>query len=157
MRKAWFAFWLSMPLVLSAAAPPFAQQEVKANVLDDLLRIESRIWTALQTKKLDGALPFLDKTYTGFESEVPGRFDNAEEHYRHQLAALKDVTVHTWEILNPRVQDYGNTAVLTYLGHDTGEDEGEPYEHVWKVTSVYVKRDGGWKIAHYHWSLDTEQ
>ena len=153
MKKVLMAFWLSMFLVVSLAGTSFSQQAS----LDKILQIERKIWTAIQTKKLDDALPHLDKTYTAFESAAQRRFDSVETHKRFLLDVLKDNIIDRWKILDPKLQDYGNTAVLTYLGHDSGKNQDEPYEHIWKVTAVYVKRTSGWKIAHYHWSLVSEQ
>ncbi len=167
MKRAWTAWWLSMFLLVSLAGFSFSQgaskEEVseppapKRGILEVLLKIERNIWTALQNKKLDDAFAYLDKTYTGFESEVQRRFDSPDEHYRYAVESLKDVTIDTWEIVNPKAQVYGNTVILTYLGQDSGKEENKPYEHIWKVTAVYVKGKEGWKIAHYHWSLDSEQ
>ena len=102
MKRAWTAWWLSMFLLVSLAGFSYSQgaskEEVseppapKRGILEVLLKIERNIWTAIQNKKLEDAFPYLDKTYTGFESEVQRRFDSPDEHYRYAVESLKDVT-----------------------------------------------------------------
>ncbi len=157
MKRTWTVLWLSKFLVVSLTGLSFSQQVPNEGILKELLKFERRIWVALETRHLDTVLPILDTAYTGFESEVAKRFNSPQEHQRYRLEALKDVSIDTWEILNPRVQVYGNAAILTYFGHDSGKTKEGPYDHLWKVTAVYFKGKGGWKIVHYHWSLDSDQ
>ena len=61
------------------------------------------------------------------------------------------IPAHRYEMVDPKVQLYGDTAVLTMRYHPTALDgtKGTP----WKATSVYRKRGGEWRIVHAHWSL----
>ncbi len=58
---------------------------------------------------------------------------------------------HTYEIVNPKVQIYGNTAILTFHWEGTMTD-GTPLDG-WKVTSVYQWKEGKWYQVHAHWSV----
>jgi len=54
---------------------------------------------------------------------------------------------------DPRVQVYGNVALLTYVESVSGSWDGKPSRYQGKVTMVYVKQNGVWRGAHYHESL----
>jgi ketosteroid isomerase-like protein len=60
--------------------------------------------------------------------------------------------LHT-EILNPRVQTYGETAILTYnRARSSLRKNGTISNENSKVTRVYVKIDGRWRNVHAHLS-----
>jgi hypothetical protein len=58
------------------------------------------------------------------------------------------------EIINPKVINYGNTAVLSYKYHSKVIDSlGETIrETYWNSTEVYFLKSKKWKIIHTHWS-----
>lgn len=58
---------------------------------------------------------------------------------------------HRYEIVRPRVQVYGDVAILT-LRYSTRSADGRPLTP-WKATSVYRRTGEGWRIVHAHWSI----
>ena len=59
-----------------------------------------------------------------------------------------------YQMHEPRVQLYGDVAVLTYTESVDGRYEGQPVSYTGKVTMVYVKQGGVWRGAHYHESAN---
>jgi ketosteroid isomerase-like protein len=55
---------------------------------------------------------------------------------------------------NPRVQVYGDVAILTYNEAVEGTMGGTPYHYSGKVTSVYLKQGGTWRAVHSHESVN---
>lgn len=57
------------------------------------------------------------------------------------------------DMLNPKVQVYGDTAILTYnyIGVTKGTD-GVTNPNAAKSTRVYVKTNGAWKLVHAHFT-----
>jgi len=53
------------------------------------------------------------------------------------------------ELVDPRVQVLGDTAILTMRYNSRG-GEGEMR---WNCTEVYQRRGADWKIVHSHWSF----
>ena len=89
-----------------------------------------------------------DVTYfddIGAATRIEGR-----EAWLSYLASLP-VPPHSYEIIDPRVQVYGNTGILTFHYHGVGP-EGEALPP-WKATSVYRYDEGAWRQVHAHWSL----
>jgi ketosteroid isomerase-like protein len=101
--------------------------------------------------------------YVAIEAEDITYFDDIGAHrridglaaLRGYLAALERKTPpHRYEVVDPKVQLYGDIGVLTprYL---PSTREGEPLPP-WKATSVYRRAGGEWRIVHAHWSLVKE-
>lgn len=55
---------------------------------------------------------------------------------------------------NPRVQIYGDTAVLTYNSSISASFAGQPVNYTAKVTTVYVKQGNTWRVVHGHESMN---
>lgn len=83
-------------------------------------------------------------------------FDPYREKRLDGLQALTDLYRSLWgqiridryELLNPLVQDCGNTAVLTFNYVSTSGAE----ESRWNCTEVYRRDPAGWRIIQTHWS-----
>ena len=72
------------------------------------------------------------------------RLDEWFERYK-----MRDFTMY-----NPRVQVYGDVAILTYNESVDGTADGTDFHYTGKVTSVYVKVDGVWRVVHSHESVN---
>lgn len=59
-----------------------------------------------------------------------------------------------YAMYNPRVQVYGDTAVLTYNSSISASFGGQPVNYTAKVTSVYVKQGNTWRVVHAHESMN---
>ena len=70
----------------------------------------------------------------------------------HSLLAplVGQIPPHTYELVEPKVQVYGDTALLTFHWSGTTTD-GQPMGE-WKATSIYHWKDGTWRMVHAHWS-----
>lgn len=78
------------------------------------------------------------------------RIDGLEE-LRTYLTSLEgEIPPHSYEIVDPRVQVYGDIAICTLRYHSTVNGEPGP---PWKATDVYRLTDGTWHLVHAHWSL----
>jgi uncharacterized protein (TIGR02246 family) len=59
-----------------------------------------------------------------------------------------------FEMLNPRVQVYGDVAILTYNHSVAGNFAGQQMNYTGKMTVVYVKQGNTWRVAHGHESIN---
>ncbi len=59
-----------------------------------------------------------------------------------------------FQMYNPRVQVYGDVAVLTYNSSVSINVNGQPINYTAKMTSVYVKQGGVWRVVHGHESMN---
>ncbi len=73
------------------------------------------------------------------------------EHVQEYLSSLEGmISPHDYEMLDPKVRIFGNTAILTFWYQGSVDDQSGP---PWKVTSVYNFTQGEWEMVHAHWSL----
>jgi ketosteroid isomerase-like protein len=83
--------------------------------------------------------PFLEKRVTGIK-----------EFTDHYASFRYSFNFPGYELLNPEVQLYGDTAVLTFNFEGTANDGSK---NRWNATEVYHKFDNNWKLIHSHWSI----
>lgn len=96
----------------------------------------------------EGAAP--DVTY--FDDIGAQHRINGYDAFREYASSLEGkIPPHTYEIVDPKVQVYGDTGILTFQYHPT-QMSGEPGTP-WKATSVYRQVDGKWRLVHGHWSM----
>jgi ketosteroid isomerase-like protein len=82
------------------------------------------------------------------------RIDGLEELQSYLTSLVGQVPPHSYEIVNHRVQVYGDVAISTLRYHATIEGEPGP---PWKATNVYNWVDSDWQLVHANWSLVERQ
>ena len=94
-----------------------------------------------------------DVTYFDFiGAEV--RVDGIQAFRNYLSALLGQFPAHTYEIVDPKVQVYGDVGILTLHYHPTALD-GEAMGPS-KATCVYHRTNGTWHKVHVHWSTLNE-
>jgi ketosteroid isomerase-like protein len=60
-----------------------------------------------------------------------------------------------YEMIDPKIQDYGDVALLTYNLTNYGKISGGPETVLarWNASQIYARVGGTWKIVHTHWSF----
>jgi uncharacterized protein DUF4440 len=110
---------------------------------DDPLALEEQGWQALATGP-EAAAEFYGRVLdTAVEMLFPGgaRIDDRAA----VLASMGGPPWESWSLEDPRVRELGHgSAVVTY-GVVARRAGAEPYSAL--VSSVYVRRDGGWRLA----------
>jgi hypothetical protein len=101
--------------------------------------------------------------FTVADADDATYFDDLGAHRRLDgLAAIRaymqalegKIPPHRYDVVDPRVQLYGDTAVLTLRYHPSDAD-GHPLQP-WKATSVYRRVGADWRRVHAHWSMVKE-
>jgi len=122
---------------------------VKSEILDEILSLER---AALDRWCVGDPSGFLDLSAADVSYFDPFQESRLEDHgaLTALYATLRgQVQISRNEIVNPRVQDLGNAAVLTFQF----VSEGSEGTMRWNCTEVYRRLDGQWKIVHTHWSF----
>ena len=71
------------------------------------------------------------------------------EALREYLTSLQgQIPVHSYEVVDPKVQVLGDVGILTFRYHASSPD-GEALTQ-WKATTVYSRVDGQWQMVHGH-------
>jgi len=82
------------------------------------------------------------------------RLDGLEEIKKHLGSLEGKIPMHNYEIVDPKVQVFGEVAILTLRYHGSTDDEQILPQ--WKATSVYNFINDDWQVVHAHWSLVKE-
>ena len=102
-----------------------------------------------------GYLEIMDADLTYFDPFKEKRLDGLDT----MKEAIKPITgkikVDRFDMLNPKVQRYGDMALLTFnlLSYVKQPDGTEKVVARWNSSEVYRKIDSEWKIIHSHWSF----
>jgi ketosteroid isomerase-like protein len=102
---------------------------------------------------VEGPLALCDQAVSYFDPFVERRIDDRTTLAAHLKEARGKARYDHCELMNPRVQAFGDTAILTcVLGTaDSSDPHSEPTR--WKVTTVYHRSDDRWRVVHSHFAL----
>lgn len=117
----------------------------------ELLDVENRITAAYLKKDVETFLVGSDEQLSAFHASNPYRLDDRQSIENALRTFYKYSTSTGLYKVQPRVQLYGDCAVVTYHFIETGEAEGgKLYAYEGKQTDVFVKKQGKWTLVHFH-------
>ena len=98
---------------------------------------------------------FLADDATLFDSQSPYLETEPKENFLPKFEQYAEMfKINDFQMFNPRVQIYGDTAVLTYNSSQSVSFGGQPLNYTAKVTSVYVKQGNTWRVVHSHETMN---
>ena len=97
----------------------------------------------------DGCLEISAPEVTYFDPFLEQRLDGIAALAAWYAPIRGKIRIDRDQIIDPRVQLYGETAVLTYRYDSHGSESAMR----WNCTEVYHRYAGNWKIVHTHWSF----
>jgi ketosteroid isomerase-like protein len=101
-----------------------------------------------------GYLELYASEITYFDPFQEGRIDGAAAMQKLYGPIKGVVRVDSYEMVNPRVQQHGDVALLTFNLVSHGRTPaGDPIVVRWNSTEVYSRSNGKWSIIHSHWSF----
>jgi hypothetical protein len=117
---------------------------------EDVIALTKAQWAADMAKDADKGAAILADDYTEFNSQFPTRIDGKALATRlNEASSMGSGKVVAAEMANPKVQVYGNVAILTYNYFGvTLDGDGETEPNLAKSTRVYVKTNGKWMLVH---------
>lgn len=89
---------------------------------------------------------------TYFDTDTEKRVDGLEALKQLYLPRAGKIKIERYDMLDPKVQVHGNTAVLTFNLIDHIPTSEGLIEEQWNATEVYCRINEQWKIVHTHWS-----
>jgi len=137
-----------LPFILCGCASETTPQ----NADEDIIALERSALDKWAQSNTEGYLEIAAEDVTWFDfTEGEQLRKEGHEEVRSFLAPLSgQIPPHTYEMVNPKVQVYGHSAILTFHWKGTMADGTEL--PLWKATSVYHWQDGKWSMVHGHWS-----
>ena len=141
--------------VLFFAAQLFAQS-TPPSVEDEIIAITYAAWKAEMERNSVETGKILADDYTEFNSDFSTRLDGKTVNLKYTEAFnLGSIKIIAAEMLNPKVQVYGDVAILSYNYAGIIQDhDGKITPVKAKSTRVYVKMDGKWMLVHANFGAD---
>ncbi len=138
-------FMIILGLILTAPTSAIA------DVADDVIALAKAQWAAeLANAPASKVMETVADDYTEFNPQYPTRLDGKVLNKKFAEAAEKDkAKLVVAEMANPKVQVYGDVAILTYnfMGA-TQNTDGTISQTTAKSTRVYAKKNGDWMLVH---------
>ena len=127
-----------------------AQGSQAAAVEKELLELERTALSRWLDGDPAGFLEISDEDVVYFDPFVPLRIDGLTALREYYEPLRGKIHAERFEIINPRVQQAGELAVLTFNFVSYGGNEKALR---WNCTEVYRQRAPGWRIIQTHWSF----
>ncbi len=121
-----------------------------SEIADEVIAITKAQWAAEMRNDVQAAMKNVADDYTEFNPDYPTRLDGKAMNARLSEAFTSGSgdTVAA-EMANPKVQVYGDVAILTYIYIGAAKNKDGEIEYVKaKSTRVYVKQGGQWMLVH---------
>ena len=150
-RKPVMMFVLSFTIAFGCFLSLPAAAQTNAQVAKEVIAITKAQWAAQSAKKPASVwMKTVADEYTEFNPDSPTRLDGKALNARLSDALSSgsgDFVAD--EMVNEKVQVYGDVAILTYnyVGA-TKDKDGKVETNFAKSTRVYVKKDGKWMLVH---------
>lgn len=141
--------------LVSTSIPAVAQTASPA-VAEEIIGIVRAEWAASARKNVAESQKNIAEDYTEFNGQAATRVEGRALTGRLAEAGNKDSgTQIADEMLNPKVQVYGDSAILSYNFFGLGQDkDGKVKPSRAKSTRVYIKQGGKWMLVHANFAPD---
>jgi uncharacterized protein (TIGR02246 family) len=148
------AVTISLSILKADRAAAAVDPQATANQIIALEKSSVEAWKH-KNKTFFAELFADDATYFGpenpyLESDPKANFLPKFEQYAEMMK------YNDFQMYNPRVQVYGDAAILTYNSNVSVTFGSQPINYTAKVTSVYVKQGNSWRLVHGHESMNPQ-
>jgi len=148
------SFFMFTLLVLGFSSSIFAQAAAPS-AEEEIIALTYKIWKAENDKDMATRNKYISDDYTEFNSDYATRIDGKTKNFTLSDANFSGGTSLADEMLNPKVQVYGDVAILTYnFAGVIKNNDGKVVTSKAKSTRVYVKMNGTWKLVHANFGMD---
>lgn len=140
------------------AAKTTSAEMSEQSISDQIIAREKASVEAWQKKDKAFWADFLADDATFFDAMSPYLETDPKVNFLPKFDQYADVLkISDFQMHNPRVQVYGDAAVLTYNSSVFVTMGGQPINYTAKVTSVYVKQGSTWRVVHTHETMNPGQ
>lgn len=141
-------------LVVGYSSALFAQTPV-VSVEDEVIALTYKLWKAENENDMAVRNKHIADDYTEFNASYSTRIDGKAKNFNLLEAYFIPGTSLADEMLNPKVQVFGDVAILSYNYAGVVKDnDGTVRSTKAKSTRVYVKMNGTWKLVHANFGMD---
>jgi len=148
------AFSVLVFLALGLSSALFAQTPVPS-AEDEVIALTYKLWNAENQTDMAFINKHISDDYTEFSPGYSTRVDGKTKNLNLFEANFVPGSSLAAEMLNPKVQVFGDVAILSY--NYTGaikNSDGTVTTSKAKSTRVYAKINGTWKLVHANFGMD---
>ncbi len=147
---------ISALAVIAFSSVAVAQQPSDMQVADEVIRITRALWAADAQRDLSGAMRHIADDYTEFNPQFATRLDGkAISRTLTEAGHRAAGTTLVYDMANPKVQVYGNVAILSYNYVGVAQDGNGVNQTIRaKSTRVYVRQGNEWMLVHANFGAD---
>ena len=148
--KSWkISHWhSSLPAVLP---PTSATVNAEAQTI---LQVERSAWEALKNKQGAGWESYFAEDASILTEGQAYRIRGKADILSRLASWLEQAELRSYQILDPQVQVFGDTALLTYYFTESGVAAGKEFSNAGKLSVVFIKQRGAWRALHEHRSVN---
>jgi len=144
-----------MGLGLMVASKAFAGPSEQQAIAEQIIAREKASVEAWRRKDKAFFADFLTDDSTYFNSFNPYLETDPKTNMLPKFEQIAEMfKMLDFQMYNPRVQVYGDTAILTYNSSATVNMAGRVMHYTGKMTSVYLKQGDTWRVVHGHESIN---
>ena len=160
MKKQFYMILLLVAMGLSlcifAATGTFAEPSEQESIASQIIAREKASVEAWKRKDKAFFADFLTDNSTYFNSFNPYLETDPKTNFLPKFEQYVEMFKYNdFQMYNPRVQVYGDTAVLTYNSSVSATFSGQPMNYTAKATVIYVKQGNTWRVIHGHESMNS--
>jgi ketosteroid isomerase-like protein len=142
-------------VTLAASARGSLAQNAPQSVGEQVIAREKASLEAWQRKDKAFFENFMSEDSTYFSFANPYLETDPKTNFLPKFEKYVEMfKINDFQMYNPKVQVYGDTAILTYNSSVSISFGGQPMNYTAKMTSVYVKQNGTWRVVHAHESMN---
>jgi len=132
-----------------------ATTETQSEIARQIIAREKASFTAWQRKDKSFFTDFLAEDATMFDSQTPYLQTDPKENFLPKFEQYAEMfKMNDFQMYHPRVQVYGDIAILTYNSAVSVNFSGQQMNYTAKVTSIYHKQGGVWRVVHGHETMN---
>lgn len=148
--KYWkFAHWHS-----SVGAPPPLTATTREAETRKILEVERGAWEAIKAKKPEAVAGYFAADASMYHEGSAYRVSGKSDLLREVTSSVNRSELNSYQMLDPQVQVFADTALLTYYFTEAGVAGGKEFSTAGKITVVLVKQGGVWRAVHEHRSVN---
>jgi ketosteroid isomerase-like protein len=146
-------FWFFV-LSSSCFVPTVSCQTAAQDTPPDVVAMERAALDRWGTGDPQGYLEIMANDVTYFDPLQEKRVDGLDAMKKMLAPITGKVKVSRFDMIEPRVQWYGDAALLTFnlVSYVTQLDGKERAVARWNSSEMYGRVNGQWRIVHSHWS-----
>jgi len=148
------SFIMVIFLILSLSTGILAQVQ-SSSVKDEIIALTYKLWKAENENDMAVINKHISDDYTEFNASYSTRVDGKTKNLNFLEANFIPGSSLAAEMLNPKVQVFGDVAILSYNYAGTiKNNDGTVTITKAKSTRVYAKMNGTWTLVHANFGSD---